>query len=130
MIIKPAKELLNKLINIHIADANVSDLTRLDENKKQFYILFNSKDLFSSNRENLIFDISPEVAFCYLASEIKNFSLAVKFNLMIIPPKAVINSSLNIVDNVIVRSLEYYEIRIDEILTRYDILIEKVIKNA
>jgi hypothetical protein len=49
---------------------------------------------------------------------------------MVVPIKAVEYTRLDLFNNVIVRVVEYYEIRIDEMLTRYDILIEKADTNA
>lgn len=126
----PATMLLTYLLDVGIHTPNLENLNRLNEDRKQLWILSNYKNMFCSDKENLIFDISPEVGLGMLAAEIKKYSKNIKFNLLIIPAKTVQYVRLDFFNNIIIRIIEYYEIRIDEILTRYDILIEKVNSNA
>jgi len=125
MLIKPAWLLHSKLCDCVIDEPELGNSYRLDETRKQKYLISNSKDLFSSNIDDLIFDISADAAFDLLAHEIKKYSRIIKFNLMIIPKNGIEYCRLDFYKKVVIRSVEYYEIRIDEILTRYDVLIEK-----
>lgn len=130
MIINPAKLLHENLKEIIVNRPNYENIYRMGDNRKQLYIKSNSKDLFSTTFEDYDFSLTKEAAFAGLASAIKMFSQSVKFNIMILPPKTVISASLNVVEDTIIRIIEYYDIYCDEILTRYDILIEKVNQNA
>ena len=130
MIINPASLLYENLKEINISRPDYETISRMSDFKKQFYIKSNSKDLFSTTFDTYDFTVSKEDAFKNLAISIKTFSQIIKFNLMVLPPKTVLSASLNIIENIIIRIIEYYDIQCDEILTRYDVLIEKVNSNA
>ena len=126
MIVNPAKLLHENLKNVIVDRPNYETIYRMSEYKKQYMIKSNSRDLFSVNFEDYDFSISKEEAFAGLAATIKSFSQHIKFNLMVLPPNTVISASLNVVENTIIRIIEYYDIQCDEILISYDVLVEKV----
>lgn len=126
MIVNPAKLLHENLKEIVINRPDYENIFRMGDDRKQLYIKSNSKDLFSTTFDTYDFNISKEIAFAGLAATIKNFHQSVRFNLMVLPPKAVISASINVVENTIIRIIEYYDVQCDEILTRYDVLVEKV----
>ena len=129
--LKPAKLLNDHLYGLCVIDKpDLTSLHRLDDNRKQKYLISNKDNLFSSNIDDLIFNVSAEDAFKNLAQTVIIHHHFIKFNLMVVPIKAVEYTRLDFFNNVIVRVIEYYEIRIDEMLTRYDILIEKADTNA
>lgn len=130
MIINPAKLLHENLKEIVISRPDYDVISRMSEYKKQLYIKSNSKDMFSTTFEDYEFIVSKEDAFKGLATAIKDFNQSIKFNMMVLPPKTVLSASLNVVEDTIIRIIEYYDIHVDEILTRYDVLVEKVISNA
>ena len=130
MIINPANLLHENLKNVVIDTFDYENIFRMSDNRKQLYIKSNSKDLFSTSFDSYDFIVSKEDAFAGLAKAIKDFGMHVKFNLMVLPAKTVISASLNVVEKTVIRIIEYYDIASDEILTRYDVLIEKVNTNA
>ena len=130
MIINPASLLHENLKEIVISRPDYENIYKMSDHRKQFYIKSNNKDLFSTTFDTYDFTVSKEDAFKNLAASIKSFGQSLRFSLMILPPKSVLSASLNVVENTVIRIIEYYDIYCDEILTRYDILIEKVNPNA
>lgn len=126
MIVNPASLLHENLKDIVVHSFDYEAIFKMSDTRKQLYIKSNNKDLFSTTFDTYDFIISKETAFSGLATSIKKFGQSIRFNLMVLPPKTVISASLNAVEKVVIRIIEYYDIQCDEILTRYDVLIEKV----
>jgi hypothetical protein len=136
MILKPAKELAILLqTKVMIERANSEFITKHDGHLfKQFNIIANNKNMFALNcgpTAGYEFTLTQDDAFKALAEVIKKHGDRIKFHLLALPVgKTVDHVTLDINDNVIIRAIDFYEIRIDEILTRYDVIIEKVNTNA
>lgn len=140
LIQKPSKELAMLLqTKVMLERANTEIITRIDGNLiAQFNIISNSKNQFLLNYGPAIsgyddweFSLTQDQAFSALAEVIKAHGDRIKFNLLMLPPgKQVEHSLIDLNNDVLIRVIEYYEIRLDEILTRYDVIVEKVIKNA
>lgn len=134
--LKPAKELAILLqTKVMLDRANTEYSVKQDGSVfKQLNIIANSKNIFAINfgpAAGYDFTLTQDEAFKALAEAIKNHGDRLRFHLLALPVNAGLEHlSVDINSNVIMRVIEAYEIRIDEIVTRYDILIEKVIKNA
>ncbi len=128
MLVCPGKLLQDYLNGIHLVKPDFEFKKLGEPETKQLYIKSNSKNLFSNKFDDYNFIVSPEDAFHTLAEEIKNFSSDgnIKFNFLIVPFKAVEFVNINIFNEIIIRCISYYDVHIDDILTRYDVLIEKV----
>ena len=130
-IIKPAKELALLLqTKVIIERANTEFVLKLNGTNKQLYLVSNDKNMFKSGYGPLIndndFNLTQKEAFDYLCDKIKKLD-RIRFHLLFLPiTPSVDHVSVDINSNVIMRIIEYYDIMTDEILTRYDILIEKV----
>jgi hypothetical protein len=74
----------------------------------------------------LDFILTKEDAFSMLAHAIKIGKKKVKFHALVVPIGSGIVASAERNKNIFMRILKYYEVRIDQIITRYDIMIEKV----
>lgn len=135
MIEKPAKELSLLLQTKIILERPIVDmLARHDVDIiKQFNLISNKKNIFLLNIGPVIDDynfcLNQDEAFKALAESVKSFADRIRFHLPYLPiSRGVEHCSADISNDVVMRIIEYYEIRIDEILTRYDVLIEKIIK--
>jgi hypothetical protein len=136
MIEKPAKELAQLLqTKIILEVPDMSMRIRHDgQITKQLNLVANNKNTFLLNIGPAIDDynfcLTQDEAFKALAEQVKLFGDRIKFNLLVIPyTRGVEYCCSDVYEKVTIRTIEYYEIRIDEILTRYDILISKVISN-
>lgn len=135
----PARELSILLqTKVMLEAPNIDNDIKHDGNKfKQFNIVSNSKNQFLLNigpaLDEYNFSLTQDEAFKALSEVIQNCGDRLKFNILRLPiPRnsGLEHCAVDLHENVIIRIIDYYEIRIDEILTRYDVLIEKVIKNA
>ena len=137
MIEKPAKELAQLLqTKIILETPDMSMQIRHDGyTTKQLNLISDNKNAFLLNVGPAIddynFSLTQDEAFKALAEQVKLFGNIIKFNLLVIPyTRGIEYCRSDVYEKVTVRTIEYYEMRIDEILTRYDILISKVIDNA
>lgn len=135
MIEKPSKELSTLLqTRIMIERANSECVTKQDGVIfKQFYLLSDKSNAFTdfkSSYGDIIsydFKLTAKEAFHNLAEAIKAYAARIRFHMLELPIAGSVDHVIaDISSNVIVRMIEYYEIRSDEILTRYDVLVEKV----
>lgn len=76
---------------------------------------------------SLDFILSKDEAFGNMSNALIILNCKLKFHRMTLPNHSSYKVSEEIFEKVYVRLIEYYEIRLDEILTRYDILIEKIL---
>lgn len=134
---KPSKELAIRLqTKVMLERANTEYVVKHDGFLfKQFLIIANNKNQFVLNYgpgiENYEFNLTQDEAFEGLAKAVMSHGDRIRFNALAMPVRGGIDHYLmDLNSDVIVRVIEYYEIKIDEILTRYDVLVEKVIKNA
>jgi hypothetical protein len=132
MVIKPAKRLEEILVTKVVMDRANSKLLELGKipNVTQLRLCENSEGKFQleygPSRENLEFVLSEQEAFDKLAEAISEFR-RVRFHALLMPvSRGIDHCSLDLHGNVLVRVIEYYEITIDESLTRYDVLVEKI----
>jgi hypothetical protein len=137
MIEKPAKELAQLLqTKIILETPDMSMQIRHDGYvTKQLNLIANNKNIFLLNIGPAIndynFSLTQDEAFKALAEQIKLFGDRIKFNLLVIPyTRGIEYCRSDVYEKVTVRTIEYYEIKIDEILTRYDVLISKVISDV
>lgn len=138
MLNKPAKELAILLQSrVMLEVANSKEIAMINGNNDQFNIVANQKNQFLLNRgpamsiDHWDFSLTQDQAFKALADAIQSHGDRIKFHLLRLPvTKSIEHCMLDINGNVLIRAIEYYEIRIDEILTRYDVLVEKVKQNA
>lgn len=135
MIEKPAKELAILLqTKIMLERVNTEPGMKSDgSNIKQFCLLANKQNEFAINYgavvENLDFSLTQTEAFKNLTNAIQKHGDRIKFHALTMPARAGLEHCvMDLNSDVIMRIIEYYEIRTDEILTRYDILIEKIIR--
>lgn len=95
----------------------------------QYHLLSNGENKFvleyGPGVENLVFSLTENEAFEKLAAAIGDYK-KVRFHLLWLPGRGVLHCSADVHDDVAMRVIEYYEMRIDEVLTRYDVLVEVV----
>lgn len=132
---RPAKELAVLLQNkVMLERAYTENLSKINgsNTRKQLVIISNEKDMFAFSYGpaigyDLEFTLTRNEAFNNLAEAIKSHGDRIQFLLLQVPiNKSFDNVTVDVNNNVIIRIVEYYEVVLDEILTRYDVLIEKI----
>ena len=137
IISKPAKELA-VLLQTKVMLERVDTEPGFKQNGdtiRQLNIVSNNKNQFVINygvgADNYEFGLTQDQAFEALASAIQKHGDRIKFHALLMPARAGLEHCvMDLNSDVIMRAIEYYDVRIDEILIRYDVLVEKVIKNV
>ncbi len=133
-VLKPAKVLSHHLKPKIVLEIASSAFLKLGETAglHQHHLIENSDGLFVYEYgvavERLEFKLTADEAFSKLANVVSDLN-KVKFHLLWLPvSRGLDHCTADIHGNVIVRTIEYYEPRTDEMLTRYDILVEDLTK--
>lgn len=130
-----AKQLAEKLksIKLHRVNREYNSVAH-SENWKQFYIgesCINGELKYSlGSFDEPDFKYSLDYVLSALATSIGQFSNCVRFNSLTIPRKGIEELGVNIYGDVWVRAVTCYIPQSDMLVTRYDVLIEKVTENA
>jgi hypothetical protein len=139
VVIKPAEKLTNVLRTRVVLERASSEQLKLGgcavmngivAKLHQFHLIGNSENKFVLEygvaHYDFKFELSEDEAFDKLADKLGEFG-KVQFHLLWLPvSRGLEYCTAHIHDNVIMRVIEFYEIRSDEILTRYDILVSAI----
>lgn len=128
-----ANKLLS-LLNDNILNLKITQSMKFNGHSiLQFHLIKNSNNKYLLNygpaaeENNLNFILTEVEAFKNLAAVVNNFeNCKIQFHNLVLPIGPAYKASKDFNDKVFIRIIEYYNVYIDEILTRYDILIEKV----
>lgn len=129
-VVKPAKKLSLLLQSRMILEtaSTTSGLKFNGADVKQFHLIADSHNMFLCGYGPAVdldnFTLMEDQAFEKLAGELGQLK-KIKFHLPVLPvSRGVEHCSADLYRDVAIRVIEYYEIRIDEVLTRYDVLVQ------
>jgi hypothetical protein len=133
MIIKPAEKLSNILKTKVVLERASTTPLKLGtfDNLHQFHLVSNSENKFVVEygviHDNFEFTLSEDEAFAKLAGKLGELK-KIQFHLLWLPVAMGIDyCSAHIHGNVVMRVVEYYAVQTDEILTRYDVLVQAIV---
>lgn len=131
-VFKPAKKLSEYLLKKVILEQASSNFVKLGQfiGLHQYHLLENQDGKFlyeyGVGVNNYDFTLTENDAFEKLSDVISELKKA-KFHLLWLPiSRGLDHCTADIHGNVIIRTIEFYEAAIDEILKRYDVMVEAV----
>lgn len=129
-VLKPARKLFEYLRpKAVLKKAHLSHFSKLGDpvGSHRYHLVGNEQGKFVAEYgvalENMEFTLTENEAFEKLAAFIAAHK-KVRLHLLWLANRGVLNCAVDIYHDVVMRVIEYYEIRSDEVLTRYDVLVE------